>query len=342
MTTGLVGGVADGMALVQARMASIQARFVPVRPPMADALGAPKPADFQGVLAGYLNADTSAAASGATDLGARAVALATQQLGVPYVWGGEDPSGFDCSGLVQHTFKQLGIDLPRTSDDQMRKGQAVSSLAEAQPGDLVFFSGKVTHVGIYMGDGQMIDAPHSGAKVRIEKVWGTPVAIRRITAPGAPALTGSGLGGSLAALGRGAPLAPSVAGGSNGSYNDLFAGAAQRYGVPANLLGAVARVESGLNPRAQSPAGAQGLMQLMPATSRSLGVDAFDPAQAVDGAARLLAGHLKRFGSTELALAAYNAGGGAVSRYGGIPPYPETQNYVRKVLATADQLGGLR
>jgi soluble lytic murein transglycosylase-like protein len=74
-------------------------------------------------------------------------------------------------------------------------------------------------------------------------------------------------------------------------------------------------------------------MQLMPGTARSLGVDPRDPAQAVDGAARLLAGDLRTFGSTELALAAYNAGPAAVRRYGGVPPYAETRAYVQRVLA---------
>ena len=78
-------------------------------------------------------------------------------------------------------------------------------------------------------------------------------------------------------------------------------------------------------------------MQLMPGTARGLGVtDAYEPAQAVDGAARLLKGLLDRFGSTELALAAYNAGPGAVLRYGGVPPYAETQKYVRSVMSTLE------
>ena len=94
--------------------------------------------------------------------------------------------------------------------------------------------------------------------------------------------------------------------------------------------------ESGFDPRAVSPAGAQGIAQLMPATARGLGVrDPFDPAQAIPAAARLLSGHVRAFGSVPLALAAYNAGPGAVRRYGGIPPYPETQAYVARVLALA-------
>ena len=79
-------------------------------------------------------------------------------------------------------------------------------------------------------------------------------------------------------------------------------------------------------------------MQFMPATARGLGVDPFDPASAVDGAARYLADLTEQFGSTELGLAAYNAGPGTVRRYGGIPPYPETQDYVRDVMRKAEAL----
>ena len=117
-------------------------------------------------------------------------------------------------------------------------------------------------------------------------------------------------------------------------FADLFSTAGQKYGVDPALLAAIAKQESGYNPRAVSPAGAQGLMQLMPGTAAGLGVEnPFDPAQAVDGAARLMRDLLDRFGRTDLALAAYNAGPGAVLKYGGIPPYPETQRYVPAVLS---------
>ena len=128
-----------------------------------------------------------------------------------------------------------------------------------------------------------------------------------------------------------------------GQYGALFASAGAAHGVDPALLAAVATVESGLNPSAVSPDGARGLMQLMPATAAELGVtNSFDPAQAVDGAARLLRSHLDRFGSVQLALAAYNAGPGAVSRYGGIPPYEETQGYVLKVLHYYQRYRSLR
>lgn len=120
----------------------------------------------------------------------------------------------------------------------------------------------------------------------------------------------------------------------------LFVEAGRKYGVSAHLLAAVAKQESNFKTTAVSHAGARGLMQLMPGTARGLGVrDSFDPVQAVDGAARLLRDHLKTFGSTKLALAAYNAGPGAVRRYDGVPPYAETQNYVRKIMANLSTAG---
>jgi soluble lytic murein transglycosylase-like protein len=119
-------------------------------------------------------------------------------------------------------------------------------------------------------------------------------------------------------------------------YADLFQRAGSRHGVDASLLAAVASQESNFDSQAVSPAGAQGLMQFMPATARGLGVNPLDPTSAVDGAARYLSSLTKQFGSTSLALAAYNAGPGTVSKYGGIPPFPETQNYVRAVMSKAE------
>lgn len=117
-------------------------------------------------------------------------------------------------------------------------------------------------------------------------------------------------------------------------YDDAIESASAKYGVDASLLKAVIHAESGFNTNAVSHSGAQGLMQLMPATAASLGVrDPFNPNQSIDAGARYLKHQIDRFGDEKSAIAAYNAGPGAVARYGGVPPYKETQNYVNKVLS---------
>lgn len=114
--------------------------------------------------------------------------------------------------------------------------------------------------------------------------------------------------------------------------------AARRHGVDPSLAVAVARAESGFNPLAVSSSGALGLMQLMPGTARSLGVsDPFDVEQNADGGVRYLAEQLRRFGDVRLALAAYNAGPNRVARHGEVPPIPETQRYVERVLEYQQQ-----
>jgi soluble lytic murein transglycosylase-like protein len=118
-------------------------------------------------------------------------------------------------------------------------------------------------------------------------------------------------------------------------YSADIQAASQKYGVPSALIEAVIQQESGFNPNAQSSAGAGGLMQLMPATARGLGVtDVYNAAQSIDAGTHYLRDQLNRFGgNVRLALAAYNAGPGAVAAYGGVPPYGETQRYVADVLA---------
>jgi soluble lytic murein transglycosylase-like protein len=121
-------------------------------------------------------------------------------------------------------------------------------------------------------------------------------------------------------------------------FHDAIVRAAQRWNVGAALLSAQIYAESNFNPFARSPAGAEGIAQFMPGTARGLGLrDPFDPGEAIDAQAHLMRDLLRRFGSVPLALAAYNAGSGAVERHGGIPPYAETRAYVAKILGL---LGG--
>jgi soluble lytic murein transglycosylase-like protein len=125
-----------------------------------------------------------------------------------------------------------------------------------------------------------------------------------------------------------------VAAPGSGDARQLAIAAARRHGLDPELVQAVVAVESGFRPAVISPKGAQGLMQLMPTTASALGVgDALDPAQNLDGGVRYLGSLLNLYGGDlPRALAAYNAGEGAVARHGGIPPYRETRAYVRKVL----------
>jgi hypothetical protein len=312
----------DGLSAVQSRISEIQTRFLIT--PTATARSAwTSAASAAGLTA--TSAPAASSSSSAAGSGSAVVQAAERYLGVPYAWGGTDPgTGFDCSGLVQRVYSDLGIDLPRTSSQQATSGRAVASLDEAQPGDLVFFDHSssrpgIDHVGIYVGNGQMIAAPQEGEVVKVQSV-GTPAVIRRVLPDQATAVSPAAGRAGLAGV----------------PYADLFTSAGSRHGVDPAVLAAMAKTESGFNSSAVSAAGARGLMQFMPATAAGLGVDTADPASSIDGAARYLSSLTQQFGSTQLALAAYNAGPGTVQRYGGIPPYAETQSYVQKVTSAAE------
>jgi cell wall-associated NlpC family hydrolase len=265
-----------------------------------------------------LDATSTDSSNGPT--GSDAVAAAKQYLGVDYAWGGTDPSkGLDCSGLVQRAYRDIGIELPRVSYDQAKAGTKVDSIEQAKPGDLVAFGSPVDHIAIYVGDGKIIQAPHTGDVVRISDIKRPITAIRRVVQGDSGPETSTGTLASTTGIAGAAP------------YEQLFQAAGAKYGLNPRLLAAVAKTESNFDPAARSGVGAVGLMQFMPATAKGMGIDPTDPAQAIDGAAKYLRTQLDRFGSVDLALAAYNAGPGAVQRSGGIPPYAETRNYVAKV-----------
>ncbi|WP_308220315.1 NlpC/P60 family protein [Kineococcus sp. TRM81007] len=356
----------SGIAEVQARVADIESRIAALSGGHAtpalraatttSASSATSGTQFADVLAGgtvtrgtrAVNAtwDPTGTSSTSSTTGDRLLAVAKKHTGVPYLWGGTTPEGFDCSGLIQYAGKQIGISLPRTAAQQAKVGTQVPSLAQAKPGDLVVLENG-SHIGIYVGDGKMLHAPKAGDVVKISKVWETPMTIRRL---GTTAATTAAAGLAAAALVTGTTGAAatdstayvrpaSLSTSKSAPYDAAFTAAEGRYGLPAGLLSAVAKQESGYDPNARSHAGAVGLMQFMPGTARDVGIDPLDPMQAIDGAGKLLASHLKTFGSLEKALAAYNAGPGNVRKYGGIPPFSETQNYVKKIMSTLQSTG---
>lgn len=181
----------------------------------------------------------------------------------------------------------------------------------------------------------------SAVASRIEQITGAPVQL-----PGLPEQAQEG--GSFAAMlqaqmasqeatpasADAAPNAPAMV--PPAQIDSLVNDNAQAQAVDPALIKAIIANESGFNANATSNVGAQGLMQLMPGTAAGLGVtDSYDPAQNVAGGTKYIKGLLERFnGDVRLAVAAYNAGPGAVEKYGGVPPYAETQNYVQNVLAS--------
>jgi cell wall-associated NlpC family hydrolase len=273
-------------------------------------------------------------AFGSTALGSTAgqavVEAGKTHLGVPYLWGGTDAeNGFDCSGLVQDAYRRIGVEMPKWSRHQATMGVEVGSIDEALPGDVLAFGHPVNHVALYVGDGKMLHAPKSGEVVKVESIDRPIATIRRIVTPGAATFGLSPTAGSSVYGASGASQPTSEL---ERVYQPVFEAAGERWGIDPALLAGVASTESGFDREAVSSAGAQGLMQFMPATAAEMGVDPWDPASAIDGAARYLRQSLDQFDTVEEAIASYNAGRGAVSRYGGVPPFPETQNYVRKVL----------
>lgn len=131
----------------------------------------------------------------------QAISIAQSELGKPYSYGAEGPNAFDCSGLIQWVYSHVGIDLPRTAAAQQ---DATTPTGKPRAGDLVFWGDPATHVGLYIGGGKMIAAPHTGAKVRVEDVYGTPSGYGRVSGAGAVASVAGAVTGANTALFSGA------------------------------------------------------------------------------------------------------------------------------------------
>lgn len=337
-------------------------------------------------------------------------------MGRPYLWGGGHGANtgvqnVDCSGLVLQAARMTGgINLDGTAAMQQRMGQPVS-MNNLKPGDLVFKGNPAYHVGIFIGNGQVLHAPKTGDVVRVTSVSGWESARRVFDEGGAPldvsdvgppppspsggsagpsaGPSGGPSGGGMSVGGGGSPSSLSLPSQGNainqmlmrqgeeeaerqsqasgrpsavpkgkhsglqnvnstspgnmgallaklegmGVSKEFLQGLSEEYGVPLEMILAVIQQESGGNPNARSPVGAQGLMQLMPATAAGLGVNnPMDPKQNIEGGVKYLAQQLKAFdGDPKLALAAYNAGPGNVQKYNGVPPFAETQKYVANI-----------
>src|SRR3954453_1203145 len=187
---------------VQSRIAEIQTRLLSLRQSTSPGWSA---AASAAGLTGTTSATGDRSSSATTATESAVVSQAQKYLGVPYLWGGTDPAkGLDCSGFTQLVYGNLGIDLPRTSSQQATSGTAVASLADARPGDLVFFDYSssrpgVDHVGIYLGNGQMIAAPQEGETVKVQSV-GNPTVIRRVLPEQSTTGTSSSSSSSAASL----------------------------------------------------------------------------------------------------------------------------------------------
>jgi cell wall-associated NlpC family hydrolase len=199
--------VMDAVASIREVQATLQTLFSPARPASASSASA---AGFADALAGVTGTASTAALTGpgGTASGSDVVTAALKYVGVPYVLGGEDAKGIDCSGLVQRAFADLGIDVPRLVRDQKHLGTEVPSLAQAKPGDLIVTGGG-DHISIYLGNNMVVHAPYAGRDVSVQKLWvgedGIDT-IRRVI-PDAPAL-----GAGIVSLGGGATTASALAG----------------------------------------------------------------------------------------------------------------------------------
>lgn len=292
---------------------------------------------------------------------------ALSQLGGPSAHAAAGPNRFDGAGLVSTAWSQVGRWMSADPYDLKRETIAVSGLGDLLAGDVVFWDKGWSsslrrydgNAAMFLGAGDLVVEARVDGSVRVSALsseflsgfghvmltgesWVRPVTppfVSLTEVPRRPAGFQLGRGftsGALAVASGSAlfgpnadltPVDPEV------PYASLFNEVGVRRQVSPRLLAAVAFTESAFRTDVVSRAGAIGLMQFMPTTASSFGVDPWDPVASVDGAARFLVSLYGSTGSVQLSLAAYNAGLGSVRRYGGVPPFTETQNYVRKISA---------
>ena len=284
-----------------------------------------------------------AAATGAVS-GSNVVATAEQFEGTPYVWGGTSPSGFDCSGLVQYVYGQLGVSLPRTSEEQAQVGTPVAKPVCRATGRPAFLRGLRWHGGIAGPRrdlrGQRADdrrAPHRhdcpGAVRTRQPGRGHPKGVARRNGQriSRPHQRHSGRidpdGKRCRSCG--------VRGHRSNKRRRRTGSRLSSGGAPCTTRAGSSRMWSARPAQRASPS------SCLP-RRRAWGSIRANPTQSIEGAAQLLGSYTRQFGSYSDALAAYDAGSSAVERYGGIPPYAETQAYVPAVLSLAGLSGSLR
>ena len=246
---------------------------------------------------------TSSASSTSTSSVNNLIAIAKKYLGVKYVYGGTTPSGFDCSGFVQYCFKQIGINLTRTTYTQVKEGTYVAK-SNLQAGDIVFF-GTVSlphHEALYIGSGNVIQAPHTGDVVKITALsaFGDYATARRIKFPATKATTSAVSVSSGTYAGNYA----------NGLYKDWINTYARQYGLNPNLVAGVIEVESTFNCNAyNSRSGATGLGQFLLSTAREEGLaNRKDPQSSIQHLCSYLAKRIKQAGSIQKGIMGYGEG----------------------------------
>ena len=161
--------VMDAVASMREVQATLQSLFPPARAAAASPASA---AGFAHALAEVTGTSAASAVTGTSGVGSGSdvVSAALKYVGVPYVFGGEDSSGMDCSGLVQRAFADVGIEVPRLVRDQEKIGIEVPSLAEAKPGDLIVTAGG-DHISMYLGNNTVVHSPYAGRTVSVQKIW---------------------------------------------------------------------------------------------------------------------------------------------------------------------------